>query len=239
MAKRIYEESHIRAIAKAIRAKNGSDLSYKTRDMAAAIDALEVSGGVNPAAASFTTYLEGDLNEVVIPASCKKIQGTLWFNTTFSYAGWCKTNRLSVEKGSQLKTIDPINGGIVLQDTGTPRSEFVIDLSNATQMTEIDLDCFNFMRDNVTVILPPSIETIKDKFLIHGSKFKVIFTGIPETIERGVLVHRFTPDSNKLDVSFYVPWSYGEGPNLQVQDGDTIDTTTWTTYYDYTYNPDE
>ena len=45
MAKKLYEETNIQAIADAIRAKNGSTDTYKTSDMAAAISAIEGGGG--------------------------------------------------------------------------------------------------------------------------------------------------------------------------------------------------
>ena len=41
MAKKLYEESNIQAIANAIREKNGTTTEYKTRDMASAISAIE------------------------------------------------------------------------------------------------------------------------------------------------------------------------------------------------------
>lgn len=41
MAQKLYEESNIQAIADAIRAKNGTTTTYKTNEMAAAIQAIE------------------------------------------------------------------------------------------------------------------------------------------------------------------------------------------------------
>lgn len=45
MAKVLYEESNIQAIADAIRSKNGTNNTYKTSDMAAAIAAITTGGG--------------------------------------------------------------------------------------------------------------------------------------------------------------------------------------------------
>lgn len=53
MAKKLYEESSVRAIANAIRAKNGSTDTYKIAEMPAAISAIETGGAV-----------EGDTREV-------------------------------------------------------------------------------------------------------------------------------------------------------------------------------
>lgn len=44
MAKKLYEESNIQAIADAIRSKNGSTHTYKTSEMAAAIERIETGG---------------------------------------------------------------------------------------------------------------------------------------------------------------------------------------------------
>lgn len=45
MAKKLYEESNIQAIADAIRAKNGETTKYKPSEMAAAIGAIVAGGG--------------------------------------------------------------------------------------------------------------------------------------------------------------------------------------------------
>lgn len=45
MAKKLYEESSVQAIANAIRAKNGSTDTYKIAEMPAAISAIETGGG--------------------------------------------------------------------------------------------------------------------------------------------------------------------------------------------------
>ena len=45
MAKKLYEESSIQAIANAIREKNGKTTTYKPSEMAAAITAITTGGG--------------------------------------------------------------------------------------------------------------------------------------------------------------------------------------------------
>ena len=45
MAKKLYEESSIQAIADAIREKNGKTTTYKPSEMAAAITAITTGGG--------------------------------------------------------------------------------------------------------------------------------------------------------------------------------------------------
>lgn len=48
MSKKLYEENSIKAIADAIRGKNGSTDTYKLAEMAAAITAIETGGGAQP-----------------------------------------------------------------------------------------------------------------------------------------------------------------------------------------------
>lgn len=45
MAKKLYEEADIQAIAAAIRAKNGTETTYKASEMAAAVEAIVTGGG--------------------------------------------------------------------------------------------------------------------------------------------------------------------------------------------------
>lgn len=72
MAKKLYEESNIQAIADAIRGKCGTTCGYKTCDMAAAIDSITTGGGsgngVDVLAAidndTLETYFSEELTEI-------------------------------------------------------------------------------------------------------------------------------------------------------------------------------
>lgn len=55
MAKKLYEESAIRAIAESIRKKNGSTDKYKVGQMAAAVEAISGGGEASPWVTSAAT----------------------------------------------------------------------------------------------------------------------------------------------------------------------------------------
>lgn len=55
MAKKLYEEASVLAIANAIRAKNGSTATYKIAEMAGAVQALTGGGAGDTTAAEATT----------------------------------------------------------------------------------------------------------------------------------------------------------------------------------------
>ena len=72
--KKLYEESNIKAIANAIRSKNGKSDKYKTADMAAAIEAMEAGGG------------SGDCNRMHIPEEALVLKGEAIYR--FAYKSW-------------------------------------------------------------------------------------------------------------------------------------------------------
>lgn len=62
MAKKLYEEADIQAIANAIRGKNGLTDTYKTNEMAAAITNLPTSGGSEPVISALEITENGTYN---------------------------------------------------------------------------------------------------------------------------------------------------------------------------------
>lgn len=61
MAKKLYEESNIQAIADSIRAKNGTTTTYKTSEMAAAIDSITTGGGDSGGEDTLAAYVNGSV----------------------------------------------------------------------------------------------------------------------------------------------------------------------------------
>ncbi len=59
MAKKLYEESSVQAIANAIRAKNGETTTYKLGEMAAAIQAIATGGSGESWTDSYTVFATG------------------------------------------------------------------------------------------------------------------------------------------------------------------------------------
>lgn len=84
MAKKLYEESSVQAIANAIRKKNGETTTYKLGEMAAAIQAISAGGGgvtrttFTPAenASTITVPFEKVFTHYSVIAYCGDVQGT-------------------------------------------------------------------------------------------------------------------------------------------------------------------
>lgn len=135
MAKKLYEESNIQAIADAIREKNGETTTYKTSEMAAAIINLPSGGG------------GGDIPEeaFTITGSC---------NYRFADNGW---NWFVNEYGNRITTVDITNSSYMFQNahrlTSIPFEINMVNKSNqgasmqsmfngCTNITDIpDIDC--------------------------------------------------------------------------------------------------
>lgn len=74
MAKKLYDESSVQAIAAAIRAKNGGSTTYKIGEMAAAIEALQMAGSVivdNP------SYFYAETADTISKLAALRKTGTL------------------------------------------------------------------------------------------------------------------------------------------------------------------
>ena len=67
MAKKLYEESDVQAVAAAIRLKNGGSTSYKLSEMALAIEGLKT--GENFVQTEVPDYVKDAALEVAIPLS--------------------------------------------------------------------------------------------------------------------------------------------------------------------------
>ncbi len=96
MAKKLYEESSIQAIADAIRAKNGTDATYKPGEMAAAIESIASADSVSQS--DFPAYVKNASLEVAKKAAAVRTASSIVFvsvsdphHATNESTGW-KTN---------------------------------------------------------------------------------------------------------------------------------------------------
>ena len=96
MAKKLYEESSIQAIADAIRAKNGTDATYKPGEMAAAIASIASADSVSQS--DFPAYVKNASLEVAKKAAAVRTASSIVFvsvsdphHATNESTGW-KTN---------------------------------------------------------------------------------------------------------------------------------------------------
>lgn len=75
MAKKLYEESNIQAIADAIRGKNGETTKYKVSDMPTAISAIETGGGAGGGGGNMESgelVIAANSTEITIPVTSLK-----------------------------------------------------------------------------------------------------------------------------------------------------------------------
>ena len=78
MAKKLYEESNIRAIAEAIRAKNGKTETYTTAQMAGAIADITAGGG---GGTTIDDLMNGTAAAVNLPTATKILQYAFYKKT--------------------------------------------------------------------------------------------------------------------------------------------------------------
>lgn len=170
MAKKLYEESSVQAIANAIRAKNGEATAYKIGEMAAAI--ADISGSpivdenlentvqyrqMNATAAAFIENV--DYSENANDYSATKI--TPYYSATTAY---------SKEEPDGLKIKVPANTAITVAQGGKTRSDEVSGAGVIYNMEPLKAGTFSFggktykivAEGGVRMIYTPSVWNVRD-----------------------------------------------------------------------------
>lgn len=170
MAKKLYEEASVQAIANAIRAKNGEATTYKVAEMAAAI--ADISGSpivdenlentvqyrqMNATAAAFITDV--DYTENANDYSITKV--TPYYSATTTY---------SKEEPDGLKIKVPDNTTLTVAQGGKTRSEVVSGLGTIYNMEPLKAGTFAFggktykivPEGGVRMIYTPSVWNVRD-----------------------------------------------------------------------------
>lgn len=212
MAKKLYEESSVKAIANAIRRKNGSTDTYKIGDMAAAIDAI--SGGGSPTD-PYIEYTSLDSSGRVFTA---KFRGTIVPEHAFSYL-------------AELTSVDMPDNVIAIGDSGFYRCPKLSLTSLPSEITSLGdyafSDCSKLALTSLpsgmtsigdyafrqgtgltSITLPPALTTIGDYAFANCSGLETVrFTSTVSSIPNGVF-----SGCTKLS-TIYVPWSQGQVAN--------------------------
>lgn len=189
MTKKLYEESSVKAIANAIRRKNGSTDTYKIGDMAAAIDAI--SGGGSPAG-PYIEYTSLDSSGRVFAA---KFRGTIVPEYAFAYL-------------SELTSVDMPDNVIAIGDSGFYRCPKLQLASLPPGITSLGDFAFSDCSKLGLTSLPSGITSIGDSAFANCSGLETVrFTSTVSAIPNGVF-----SGCPKLS-TIYVPWSQGQVAN--------------------------
>ena len=108
MAKKLYEESSIQAIANAIREKNGETTTYKPSEMAAAITAITTGGG------------GGQVEPFVLSGDC-----------SYACAGALASNYIKLF-GDTITTNDIFNGDYMFKNSSVEYIPFELNFKNSS-----------------------------------------------------------------------------------------------------------
>lgn len=183
MAKKLYEEADIQAIANAIRGKNGLTDTYKTSEMAAAITNLPASGGSEPVIRPLTvtenrtyTAIEGGVDgyapiTVNVPSLDKEIiERTI---TTYQNSQIETVGMYAFRLCQQLTSIDLPNAKSV--------GEYGFCYCNLTSINlpkveDISNYAFSYNKNLTSIVLPACISTGTQSFANCSALTKADFT---------------------------------------------------------------
>ena len=188
MAQKLYEETNIQDIADAIRAKNGTTITYKTNEMAAAIRGIDTSGGgtSDDLAIKMITG-NGDITE--LPSDLTEIQ---------SFAFYRYENLKLTSLPSGITTI--------YQNAFEDCSNLALT-SLPNNLTLIDYRAFSSCKKISLTYLPESITEIGSYAFEYCQFTTITFKGTPTRIGTNAFAH-----CTKL-TTINVPWAEGAVAN--------------------------
>ena len=210
MANVVINDSHLTAIGNAIRTKNGSQILYKPREMAAAIEAIEVGGGgsgdggisaVHQTMIDLTTNQGGTGGmKVILPKEARYVpQYMFYYNGALSEVEF---------ENHSAPNFTYIGKYAFFQNTYLRKFEFPDTLSNIDMrgfsgcwslnfdkwpesLTEIGEGAFYQCSDLTISTLPKNLTTINGK--VFQECYKLNVTEIPE----GVTAHLTRPSGRR------------------------------------------
>lgn len=185
---KLYEDTNIKAIADAIRAKNGTTNTYKTSEMAEAIANIPTGGG--DATANLLISNRSALTTYSFPVGTTKIE---------SYAFASCSNLVLTELPS---TITSIGQNAFASCTSLAISEL------PEGITEVNTSAFSMCKGITTMTLPSTIQYVwTSAFSFCTNLTSVTFRGTPEEIAENAFNY-----CTKI-TTINVPWSEGAVAN--------------------------
>lgn len=170
MAKKLYEEASVQAIANAIRAKNGEKTTYKIGDMAAAIAAISGSPIVDESLENTVQYRQTNLSAAEFIANVDYTENANDYSVTKVTPYYSATTAYSKEEPDGLKIKVPANTALTVAQGGKTRSDAVSGAGVIYNMEPLKAGTFAFggktykivPEGGVRMIYTPSVWNVRD-----------------------------------------------------------------------------
>lgn len=144
MAKKLYEEASVQAIANAIRAKNGEMTTYKIGDMAAAIAAISGSPIVDNSLENTVQYRQMNLSAAAFIANVDYTENAGDYSVTKVTPYYSAATAYSKEEPDGLKIKVPANTALTVAQGGKTRSDAVSGAGVIYNMEPLKAGTFAF-----------------------------------------------------------------------------------------------
>lgn len=170
MAKKLYEEASVQAIANAIRAKNGEKTTYKIGDMAAAIAAISGSPIVDDGLENTVQYRQMNLSAAEFIANVDYTENAGDYSVTKVTPYYSATTAYSKEEPDGLKIKVPAHTALTVAQGGKTRSDAVSGAGVIYNMEPLKAGTFAFggktykivPEGGVRMIYTPSVWNVRD-----------------------------------------------------------------------------
>ena len=170
MAKKLYEEASVQAIANAIRAKNGEKTTYKIGDMAAAIAAISGSPIVDDGLENTVQYRQMNATAAAFLANVDYAENAGDYSVTKVTPYYSATTAYSKEEPDGLKIKVPANTALTVEQGGKTRSDAVSGSGVIYNMEPLKAGTFAFggktykivPEGGVRMIYTPSVWNVRD-----------------------------------------------------------------------------
>ena len=225
MAKKLYEESNIRAIAEAIRAKNGKTETYTTAQMAGAIADITAGGG--DADAIMRGIGEDTITNIVILHGTTKIARYAFANKNIESVTMpdsvTEIGMYAFANCEQLESIVLSNGLVKIDSNAFTGCDILAISSFPSGVTICNTYALAYNATE-TFTFHAGIQKVLAGFLSNAPNLKTVtFEGTPTTLATNI----FSNCAALTDI--YVPWAAGTDANESTKWG----ATNATIHYNY------
>ena len=170
MAKKLYEEASVQAIANAIRAKNGEKTTYKIGEMAAAIAAISGSPIVDDGLENTVQYRQMNATAAAFIANVDYTENANDYSVTKVTPYYSATTAYSKEEPDGLKIKVPANTALTVAQGGKTRSDAVSGAGVIYNVEPLKAGTFSFggktykivPEGGVRMIYTPSVWNVRD-----------------------------------------------------------------------------